>query len=140
MSWNVDAATRHADDEAEDHATGRCARYVREALEAGGLDLSHHPVSAKDYGPTLELNGFGKVRRYDGATGTVTPAGATDETSYKGDVIVIQPYEGGDPNGHIAIYDGQQWVSDFKQRDMWAGPGYRKDKPSYAVYRFGVRP
>ncbi|MDX8922594.1 hypothetical protein SM285_11060, partial [Salmonella enterica] len=24
---------------------------------------------------------------------------------------------------------------DFKQRDMWAGPGYRAARPSYTIYR-----
>ena len=39
-------------------ATGKCARAVREALEAGGLDTNTRPVSAKDYGPFLTARGF----------------------------------------------------------------------------------
>ncbi|EHC85258.1 putative cytoplasmic protein [Salmonella enterica subsp. enterica serovar Senftenberg str. A4-543] len=54
---------------------------------------------------------------------------------YAGDVIIIQPYAGGNPSGHMAIYDGADWYSDFKQRDMWAGPGYRAARPSYTIYR-----
>ena len=60
----------------------------------------------------------------------------TEYVPKKGDVAVIQPYPGGDPNGHIAMYDGQSWVSDFKQRDVWGGPGgYRKNKPTCVIYR-----
>jgi hypothetical protein len=33
------------------------------------------------------------------------------------------------------MYDGSVWRSDFVQNDMWAGPGYRKNKPSHEIYR-----
>ncbi|TAN61305.1 MAG: hypothetical protein EPN20_12620 [Magnetospirillum sp.] len=102
----------------------KCATRVRESLEAGGLDVTGHPRDAKDWGPTLEKNGF-------------TPV---DEKSYrpeKGDVVVIQPYPGGNESGHIAAYDGKQWISDFKQRDMWGGQGYRTQQPPHVVYRRG---
>lgn len=102
----------------------KCATRVREALEAGGLDTTGHPRDAKDWGPTLEKNGF-------------TPA---DEKAYrpeKGDVAVIQPYPGGNESGHIAAYDGKQWISDFKQRDMWGGQGYRTQQPPHVIYRRG---
>lgn len=122
MPYDVDAAVKHLDDHAEPFATFKCARYVREALEAGGLDMSARPISAKLYGTYLLGKGFKSV----------------DVEHYqpkKGDVVVIQNYKGGDVHGHIAMFDGQHWVSDFTQRDMWGGPGYRKHKPSYSVYR-----
>ncbi len=37
-------------------------------------------------------------------------------------------HAGGNPGGHRAIFDGSEWYSDFRQRDMWAGPGYRGSK------------
>lgn len=52
-----------------------------------------------------------------------------------GDVVVIQPHKGGSKEGHIAMYTGSAWVSDFRQRDLWGGPGYRKHKPTAVVYR-----
>jgi type VI secretion system secreted protein VgrG len=118
----VDDAVKYLDDNAEDASTGKCARYVRLAIEAGGIHLNNHPIYAKNYGPTLEAANFVSV----------PVAGYTPE---KGDVIVIQNYQGGHVAGHIAMYDGTQWVSDFKQRDFWAGPGYRQKKPSYKIYR-----
>ena len=33
------------------------------------------------------------------------------------------------------MHDGKQWVSDFKQRDLYGGPGYRNNNASYSVYR-----
>ena len=119
---DTDAAARYADDHAEPAPGGQCAKYVRRALQAGGLNLDQHPYSAKDYGPFLTGQGL-------------LPVPADGNTPQKGDVVVIQNYQGGDPNGHIALYDGTQWVSDFKQRDIWAGPGYRTNKPPIQVYR-----
>ena len=56
----------------------------------------------------------------------------------RGDVMVMQPHRGGEQAGHVAGYDGRYWISDFVQRDFWAGPDYRnqKPRPSYAVYRY----
>ncbi len=44
------------------HAQGnsskkQCATYVRQALEAGGIDTSGHSVDAKDYGPFFGIKG-----------------------------------------------------------------------------------
>ncbi len=99
-----------------------CARAVRLAIEAGGISLKAPPIAAKDYGPTLQMAGFVKVG----------PDGYKPEA---GDVAVIQPYAGGNPAGHVTLYEGRTWHSDFVQKDMWSGPGYRSQKPPYVVYR-----
>lgn len=134
MPLKIDAAVKYLDDNAEDGSTGLCAKYVREALAAGGLVINPHPVYAKSYGPFLTVNGFAAVVQ-------------KDYVATKGDIAVIQDYPAGvdpatkkafsasDPAGHITMYDGTQWVSDFKQIDMWGGPGYRKHQPDYQVYR-----
>lgn len=143
MALNIEKAVKYVIDNAETGSIGKCARYVRRALEAGGADLSHHPVSAKNYGPTLLRIGFNDFFYWDGSVGC--PVGE-DKTcrvmnqsfqyeAKKGDVIVIQPYDENHPHGHIALYTGSQWVSDFKQRDMWAGPSYRKHQPPFMIYR-----
>ncbi|MBC7953993.1 MAG: hypothetical protein H7Z12_19510 [Rhodospirillaceae bacterium] len=108
------------------HATsgGNCGSYIKSALKAGGLVVGTGIGSAKDMGPALKDAGFTAV----------------DQTSYtprKGDVVVIQPYLGGNENGHIAMYDGTKWISAFNQRDMWSGPGYRENKPPSQIYRRG---
>lgn len=57
----------------------------------------------------------------------------------KGDVMVMEPYIGSANHaGHVAGYDGRNWISDFAQNDFWAGPRYRKQnpRPNYAVYRY----
>lgn len=122
MPYRVNASVDYLDQHAHGHSTGYCARAVRLALLAGGINIQPHPPVAKLYGQYLQRSGFARV-----STTAYTPR--------KGDIIVLQSYPGGNPAGHIAMYDGRHWVSDFRQRDMWAGPGYRLNRPSYAIYR-----
>jgi hypothetical protein len=127
MALNLAAAVKYLDQHKVAGATGHCARYVRLALDSGGLDTGGAPISAKDYGGFLRRKGFASVK-LDGYD------------PIAGDVVVIQPYKGGSPHGHIAMYDGDDWISDFQQTDMWGGPGYRKAQPSYEILRFTKRP
>ncbi|QNB14636.1 hypothetical protein G5S35_23460 [Paraburkholderia tropica] len=103
----------------------KCAVNVRLALQAGGVDIP--PVAArnfaKNYGPLLLAQNFTEV------------TGGAPSSPQKGDIVVIQPYPGGNIAGHIAMYNGHQWVSDFRQIDMWGGPGYRSNKPPFKIYR-----
>lgn len=52
-----------------------------------------------------------------------------------GDIRVWQPYPGGRSEGHIHIFNGKNWVSDFVEPQL-GGPntGYRKH-PNYKIYR-----
>jgi hypothetical protein len=114
------------------YGSGHCAQYVREALNTGGgLDIKPPPSSyAKDFGSSLEASGFEeKINVPQGQSGL--PEG------YKpliGDVAVIQGTTK-NPYGHMQMYDGSQWVSDFRQNGYWPGPQYRIQKPSSVVYR-----
>ncbi|MGU0041766.1 hypothetical protein [Citrobacter freundii complex sp. 2025EL-00176] len=120
MSWDKTAAANYAKSHAGGHSQKRCAEFTRKAIQAGGITLGH-TYHAKDYGSMLKSAGFSAIGQF--------------EQPRVGDVVVIQPYEGGNPSGHMAIFDGQEWYSDFRQRDMWAGPGYRAAKPPYTIYR-----
>ncbi len=116
---------------------GRCAQHVRQAIEAGGvkLDANTRPLSAKDYGPYLETHGFKKIP-------------TKDHLPEKGDIIVLQGFPEGpiDPgtgkpeyqaseDGHITMFNGEKWGSDFEQEDFWGGTGYQSAKPAHAIYR-----
>jgi hypothetical protein len=120
---NISAAVSHLDSAAiASPGNGQCAQWVRQALNAGGFSDSGHPTYAKDYGSFLTGKGFSDI-------------GGSDSSPQAGDVVVIQNYPGGSVPGHIAMYDGSQWVSDFVQQDFWGGPGYRKYQPSHEFYR-----
>jgi hypothetical protein len=118
MPWSGSSAASYADSRAEPGSTGECAKFVRRAIEWGGITLSH-TTDAKDYGPILEAAGFER------ALGSPRI----------GDVIVIQPVPS-HPAGHMAIYDGHKWISDFRQlHGFYPGPTYREAQPSYRIYR-----
>jgi hypothetical protein len=123
---NIDDAVDHLNENAQSHSTGYCARYVKQAIQAGGVSLEQpYPKSAKDYGAYLERYHFDKL----------TPTPPPDYSPQKGDIAIIQPYSDKHPDGHIAMYNGQQWVSDFRQHDFWPGTGYRANQPPYEIYR-----
>lgn len=90
------------------------------AIEAGGIRLLN-TRHARDYGSSLRASGFREVS-------SMGPFRA-------GDVAVIQPVTG-HPDGHMCMFDGNIWISDFKQlRGLYPGPVYRNEKPSYKIYR-----
>ncbi len=57
----------------------------------------------------------------------------------RGDIAVFKGF-GTDPNGtwngHIQMYNGNQWVSDFKQNLITPGPSYRTPPDPYIIYRW----
>ena len=118
--YDVKAATDYLRAHAHSTSQGQCARAVREALEAGGLCTDGRPGSAKDYDSFLPSLGFYEV----------------DPNNYipqAGDIVVHEAKEGHE-HGHIAMYDGSDWISDFIQRDMFGGSVYRND-PDYSIWR-----
>jgi hypothetical protein len=128
MPVDIDKFAKHLYDAADKKGYGkrRCGEFVRKALQAGGADLhGSYPHTGKEFGPTLEMLGFHQI----------TVENPAHFNFLKGDVMVMEPYKGSTA-GHVAAYDGSHWISDFVQRDFWAGPDYRREKPHYAVYRY----
>lgn len=99
---------------------GKCAEAVRQALEAGGLSMIGHPESACKYDTFFPKLGFYQVEK-------------NDYIPQKGDIIVLKAVEN-HPHGHIAMFSGDKWISDFVQRDMWGGSAYR-NKAEYTLFR-----
>ena len=120
---NKEAAAAYARAHAEPQSKAMCAHHVRLALmNGGGVPLSGWPEYACNYDPYLERYGFTRIP-------------GEQYSPQPGDVVVIQPHPGGHPAGHIALYDGTAWISDFVQRDFWGGPGFRAAQPRHAFYR-----
>src|ERR1700709_181095 len=119
MPVDIDKFTKHLRRHATDNlgGNGNCALWVRQALQAGGARVPlPYPPMAKLWGPTLLRLGFH----------VIILENPHSVHFMSGDVMVMEPYIGGHSAGHIAGYDGSQWISDFVQRDFWAGPGYRR--------------
>ena len=124
QSYSIDKAVAALNKNAHAKSTGYCAKYVRLAINAGGIATPNNPVSAKNYNGYLEQFGFKQI----------------DTSSYKkGDIAVIEAFTGAKkhPHGHIQMWNSSQWVSDFKQRTFYPGSDYRNSKPGFVIYRYG---
>lgn len=122
--WDLDAAIAHLQNAAQRGSRRRCGEYVHKAIDAGGITLNTR------YNPTKEsASGYGPILRHAGFR-TVAPG----EEPQRGDVVVFQAIEG-HPDGHVAMFDGQAWISDFRQHDIYAGSDYRKIRAPYVLYR-----
>jgi hypothetical protein len=121
---NVNAACTWLRSYAKRKSSGWCARYVRMALNRGGLSLPHGMSAgyAKDYLRILPKNGWDEI-----------PA---NEAGQPGDVVVVGPYPK-HQNGHIAMCIGDgQWASDFLQKTMH---GMKRTPPASAIHVFRYR-
>lgn len=121
--WDLEKTLKHLREHAHDKSTHYCARYVRQALEAGGL-VGFRVPSAKDEVKlnTLASIGFKKIAEAD--DNTTTPG----YTPQAGDIAIT--FENGN---HAAMYDGTKWISDFRQKGLDV---YRNKKNSKAyIYR-----
>ena len=98
-------------------STGYCARYVRKALQSAGYEFTPNP-SAYQYATrgTLAKAGFTKI--------------SNDMQPQVGDVVVFDRTSRR-PHGHIQIFDGNGWVSDFRQKGISPYSGVH----SYTTWR-----
>ena len=121
--WDLEKTLKHLREHAHDKSTHYCARYVRQALEAGGL-VGFRVPSAKDEVKlnTLASIGFKKIAE---ASDNTTSPGYTPQA---GDIAIT--FENGN---HAAMYDGTKWISDFRQKGLDV---YHNKKNSKAyIYR-----
>ena len=95
-------AAAYARSRAAGKSRGECAKYVRLALQSGGgYKFVGWPVAAGDYANGM-MTQMGMVQIDHNAPRQV------------GDVMVINK-NNRHPYGHIQIYDGRAWISDFVQ-------------------------
>ena len=125
QSYNFDAdkAANYLTENGQDKSTHCCAWYTMRALQAGGCPAVILP--AQWYRYFMPLVQFEELT-LDGYV------------PQKGDVVVFErPVWRSWKRisqwwGHIAMYNGEQWISDFKQKEM--NP-YKKTVP-YRIYRY----
>lgn len=95
-----------------------CARAVRMAMEAGGLSTEGRPNYGGQYGLFLQKNGWQEIN---------------GDTPQKGDIAVTKPH-GKHTGGHISMFDGEKWVSDYIQRDKFVYSSANDNNTT--VYRY----
>ena len=129
--FNINYAVNTLNENANERSVHACGRYMGLGLQAGGIKGAM--ADGKDYGPILLKNDFNVVSK-------------TGYSPIKGDVTV---YDGNASHkwGHVQMYNGNQWVSDFFQGYIGVKTGYEyggngfmvytKDIPSLTIYRVG---
>ncbi len=154
---DIDAMTKEINRIALAGPKEGCRRNVFDAVDFGlkkagkniKVDRNTPYHYAEESGPSLEKIGFRKiVSSADGLAGY---------TPRKGDIVVLKHYKGQGffkitkgkdgkdtkewkdlPAGHIAIFDGKYWVSDFPQKGgsrIWGGKGFEDNRVGLEVYR-----
>lgn len=115
----VKAATL-ATQNAKPESTGFCAKFVANALQGAGYKFVRQNSAYQYANGTLQGMGFTNIQ---------------NNGSYQvGDVMVWPAHgigkSGGAIHGHIQIFNGRSWVSDFVQPNMKPGPKYGNVTPS----------
>ncbi|ELQ5983853.1 hypothetical protein R2207_004207 [Cronobacter sakazakii] len=141
--WNKESAIAALNSNANATSQSKCAKYVRLAIKAGGVNIVPPPVrpgltfpAAADYGSSLEeTEQFNCIYEYSGNGATLADV-YNIPGQQAGDVVVIAPIPN-HPYGHMAMFNGQKWVSDFIQpRGFYPGRAYESLKPAFKLYRF----
>ena len=114
--FNVSKALEWAKNNVGPKSIGRCARYVRSMLEAGGMNTAGRPVSAYQYAGYLPKKGFKHIASLSSKS---EQAAWTNSKALPGDIAVMAHGQ----HGHICMFTGKQWVSDFVQNNMWPYSG-----------------
>lgn len=116
-NWDIAKSIDHLIRASSAESTHRCAKFVREAIEAGGLSLVGNPTNAIEYVKFLPTKGFKLVKlvKYDPQYATYM------REAMPGDIAVMANPKGG--AGHICMYTGKQWISDFRQQRAWVYGG-----------------
>jgi len=128
--WDIQKACNWVHTHAANSSLHACAKYVRMGIEAGGVSTSGRPNWAWkyiNYLPTIGFKFIDKVdNSYQGERGPYKPE--------PGDIAVYT--KGGDKSvpGHICMWTGAEWASDFRQRNMIV---YSNTKQAY-IFRFAT--
>ena len=112
-----DKAVKYLTENAEAKSRTWCAWYVMRALQEGGCPVCLLP--AYGYSWLLPRMGFAEASK-------------ENYVPQKGDLIVF-PAVGKHIWGHIQMWNGTQWVSDFKQKNMIPAKAYRST--DWKIYR-----
>ena len=120
--FNIDKAVNHLNEFALNESQGKCAQYVREALDAGGV------TGLRGHATSYYLSGKLENKNFE-----VASKNLNDLELQKGDIAVFLKTNK-KPYGHIAMYNGKQWVSDFKQKSFFVHAEYIRSN-TYVIYR-----
>ncbi len=139
----ADYATKNVIKDAE-FGKGKCSPYTPRAINAGfgGKEVvpaeNGKNLAGSAYGPSLINAGFTMIHNSEVAGEFKSPQ--------IGDIAVIEGPDGGKTCltgidgicGHIQIWNGEHWVSDFVQysRPFYPGKAYADQNKAFKIYRW----
>jgi hypothetical protein len=111
------------DDRRNTCETGVCYGYVKRALQAGGINLNGKSA----YMAASQMPGKGFIKVKEGRGDTVDYS-----NKQLGDITIFDKCSGHE-HGHITMWCGNQWISDFKQMSNRIKNGV---VTNYTVWRY----
>ena len=122
-TFNVEKATAHLTEHGRKTSIHCCAWYTMRALQAGGCPAIILPAQwYRFFMPLVQFEEL-KLVDYHPMAGDVV---VFVRPSWKSWSKISQWW------GHVAMYNGEQWISDFKQKNM----NPYKRNVSYRIYRY----
>ena len=122
-TFNVEKATAHLTEHGRKTSIHCCAWYTMRALQAGGCPAIILPAQwYRFFMPLVQFEEL-KLVDYHPMAGDVV---VFERPSWKSWSKISQWW------GHVAMYNGEQWISDFKQKNM----NPYKRNVSYRIYRY----
>ena len=120
---DIDKAVNHLVSNAKPKSSNWCAKYVANALEAGGFKFTRQS-SAYLYRTNGVLTNIGYREIPKPSSFVKGDITVTDKNRYHVD-------------GHIAMWSGSQWISDYFQKSEYV---YANNQPPIYYYRYGSAP
>lgn len=119
---NFDAAVNYLVNNAQPNSIGKCGLFVHRALEAAGFH-PYLPMSAYQYWSDglLKNIGFNEIKK---------------PSSFKKGDITVTESNASHPDGHMAMWTGKQWISDFVQNSEFV---YSYNQPPVHYFRYGKK-
>ncbi len=117
---DMDAAVKYLVSHAKPKSVHLCAGYVARALHAGGFKF-------RDQSAAYQY-------RTNGILTSIGYKEIPKPSSFKKGDITITERNSHHKYGHMAMYSGKQWISDFKQRSEFVYD--RKTQPPVHYYRY----
>lgn len=114
--FDIDKAIEYGNTHLLSKTSGQCAKHVRLMLEAGGLDTTGRPVAACNYDTFLPKIGFTQIATLNNR---LSQTEFSKKSVIIGDIAVMDHAK----YGHICIWNGKNWISDFRQNNMWPYSG-----------------
>ena len=120
-SVNIDAAVKYLESHAKPYSVHLYAGYVAAALHAGGFKFTNQDAAYQ-----YRTNGILKSIGY---------REIPKPSSFKKGDITITDKNSAHKYGHMAMFTGKQWISDFKQSSEFVYD--KKTQPPVHYYRYG---